>query len=63
MTAGHLAGAYTILLANAENKSLVEHEHTDFWVDRLDEIIPLLEYGFREEEEEGKGVGDGVGEG
>ena len=61
MTAGRLAGAMTILLANAENRFLVEHEHTDLWVDRLDEIIHLLEYGFREEkeEEERKGMREG----
>ncbi|EDN10582.1 HAD superfamily hydrolase [Histoplasma capsulatum] len=45
MTAGHLAGAATILLLNDHNRALKEHEHTHIWVKRLDDIISILEDG------------------
>ncbi|KAL7275213.1 hypothetical protein RUND412_001862 [Rhizina undulata] len=48
MTAGRRAGAATVLLANDVNKYLVDHEHTDYVVERLEEIIPILENGFTE---------------
>lgn len=46
MTAGHTAGAATVLLANEHNAHLKEHEHTDVWIDRLDDLIGMLEKGF-----------------
>jgi phosphoglycolate phosphatase-like HAD superfamily hydrolase len=46
MTAGHLAGAATVLLANEANLHLAEHQHTDLVVRRLDELIAVLEEGF-----------------
>ncbi|PGH15315.1 hypothetical protein AJ79_02480 [Helicocarpus griseus UAMH5409] len=48
MTAGHLAGAATILLLNDHNQALKEHEHTHFWIKRLDDMISILEYGIAE---------------
>ncbi|KAF2745279.1 HAD-like protein [Sporormia fimetaria CBS 119925] len=55
MTAGFKAGAATVLLVNDVNKHLVEHQHTDLVIKRLDELIGILEEGFEgrvEEEEE-----------
>jgi phosphoglycolate phosphatase-like HAD superfamily hydrolase len=46
MTAGHLAGAATVLLVNDVNAHLVEHEHTDVVIERLDELVGILEGGF-----------------
>jgi HAD superfamily hydrolase (TIGR01549 family) len=46
MTAGHRAGAATVLLVNDANKHLVEHEHTDLVVKQLDDLIDVLENGF-----------------
>lgn len=46
MTSGHRAGAATVLLANAENQELKGHEHTGMWIDRLDDLIAVLEDGF-----------------
>ncbi|KAF2812050.1 HAD-like protein [Mytilinidion resinicola] len=46
MTAGHLAGAATVLLANEANRDLAEHQHTDLVVRRLDQLIQVLEEGF-----------------
>ena len=46
MTAGHKAGAATVLLVNDRNQSLKEHEHTTLWIDRLDDLIEILENGF-----------------
>lgn len=56
MTAGHRAGAATILLVNEANAHLTEHEHTHFSINRLDELIGVLEEGFRVGE-----VGEGEG--
>ncbi|KAF6839627.1 had superfamily [Colletotrichum plurivorum] len=47
MTAGRRAGAATVLLANDVNVHLVNHEHTDLVIRRLDELIPILEDGFQ----------------
>ncbi len=52
MTAGHKAGSATVLLANESNQELKDHEHTGAWIDRLDEIIELLESGFEERSKE-----------
>ncbi|OHE94006.1 haloacid dehalogenase-like hydrolase [Colletotrichum orchidophilum] len=46
MTAGRRAGAATVLLANDVNVHLVDHEHTDLVIHRLDELIAILEEGF-----------------
>jgi phosphoglycolate phosphatase-like HAD superfamily hydrolase len=45
MTAGHMAGAMTVLLLNERNRPLMNHEHTDLWIERLDELIDILEDG------------------
>ncbi len=47
MTAGRMAGAATVLLVNEANAHLVEHEHTDLVISRLDELIDVLEHGFK----------------
>ncbi|KAE8349645.1 HAD-like domain-containing protein [Aspergillus coremiiformis] len=46
MTAGHTAGAATVLLLNDHNGHLKEHFHTDLCIKRLDELINILEEGF-----------------
>jgi phosphoglycolate phosphatase-like HAD superfamily hydrolase len=46
MTAGRLAGAATVLLVNESNLHLAEHLHTDLIVERLDELVEVLERGF-----------------
>ena len=48
MTAGHKAGAATLLLANESNQELKGNEHTGTWIERLDDLIGLLEVGFEE---------------
>ena len=50
MTAGFQAGAATVLLANDVNQDLKGHEHTGLWIERLDELISVLEKGFEERE-------------
>ncbi|KAK3988624.1 HAD-like domain-containing protein [Cladorrhinum sp. PSN332] len=45
ITAGKRAGAKTVLLVNDVNEHLVEHEHTDLVISRLDELIDVLEKG------------------
>lgn len=51
MTAGHKAGAATVLLANEGYGELKEHVHTGRWIERLDELIGILEAGFEERAE------------
>ncbi|MCJ1391256.1 hypothetical protein MMC18_004119 [Xylographa bjoerkii] len=46
MTAGHHAGAATVLLVNEVNEHLKEHEHTDVCIGSLDDLISVLENGF-----------------
>ncbi|KAF9891966.1 hypothetical protein FE257_002929 [Aspergillus nanangensis] len=46
MTAGHTAGAATVLLVNDHNGHLKEHAHTDVCIERLDELIEILDRGF-----------------
>ena len=46
MTAGYLAGAATVLLVNEFNAPLAEHEHTDLTIQKLDELIGILDRGF-----------------
>lgn len=45
MTAGRRAGAKTVLLANDVNRHLADHEHTDYVISQLDELIDVLENG------------------
>ena len=47
MTAGRHAGAATVLLVNPVNAHLAGHEHTDLTISRLDELIDVLEHGFK----------------
>lgn len=47
MTAGWRAGAATVLLVNDVNQHLTEHDHTDLVISRLDELIDVLEHGFK----------------
>lgn len=46
MTAGHTAGAATVLLLNERNAHLREHAHTDICINQLDELVDILEQGF-----------------
>lgn len=46
MTAGHMAGAATVLLLNERNVHLKEHPHTDLCIGRLDDLVGILEEGF-----------------
>ena len=46
MTAGYGAGAATVLILNSCNSRLKDHEHTDLWIERLDDLIEILERGF-----------------
>lgn len=46
MEAGRRAGAATVLLVNDVNRHLAEHEYTDLVIDRLDELVEVLEKGF-----------------
>lgn len=46
MTAGRRAGAATVLLVNPANEHLAKHEHTDLVIERLDDLIGVLEEGF-----------------
>ncbi|KAK3499056.1 HAD-like domain-containing protein [Neurospora hispaniola] len=45
MTAGRRAGAKTVLLVNDVNRHLVDHEHTDLVIERLDQLVDVLEEG------------------
>jgi HAD superfamily hydrolase (TIGR01549 family) len=59
MTAGHRAGAATVLLVNDVNKHLAEHAHTDLVVKQLDDLIEILDNGFEgrvEADEDGVGA-------
>ncbi|KAI1773342.1 HAD-like protein [Hypoxylon cercidicola] len=46
MTAGRHAGAATVLLVNDANRHLADHEHTDLVIERLDELVDVLDRGF-----------------
>ena len=52
MTAGHTAGAATVLLLNERNAHLREHAHTDLCITRLDQLVDILENGFVGDREE-----------
>lgn len=51
MTAGRRAGAATVLLVNDVNVHLADHEHTDLVIRRLDDLVPILEEGFKSRDE------------
>lgn len=46
MAAGYRAGAATVLLINDFNMHLKDHEYTDLCIERLDELIRILDEGF-----------------
>lgn len=46
MAAGRHAGAATVLLVTPVNHGLREHEYTDLSIDRLDDLIAILDGGF-----------------
>ncbi|KAI5857302.1 HAD-like protein [Durotheca rogersii] len=46
MTAGRRAGAATVLLVNDVNRHLADHDHTDLVIERLDDLVDVLERGF-----------------
>ncbi|KAI4133090.1 MAG: hypothetical protein LQ338_000355 [Usnochroma carphineum] len=48
MVAGYKAGAATVLLSSRDNEGLEEHEYTGVAVQRLDELVGMLEEGFEE---------------
>jgi phosphoglycolate phosphatase-like HAD superfamily hydrolase len=49
VAAGYRAGAATVLLRNEENEDVAKHHYTGLSINRLDELIDLLEKGFAEE--------------
>ena len=53
MVAGYEAGAATVLLACEGNEELKGHACTGTWVQRLDELVGVLEGGFVERGEKG----------
>jgi hypothetical protein len=46
MAAGRHAGAATVLLVSPVNQELHQHEYTDLSIDRLDDLITILDEGF-----------------
>jgi phosphoglycolate phosphatase-like HAD superfamily hydrolase len=46
MSAGRRAGAATVLLVNEENEKSREADEVDLVIERLDELIDILEKGF-----------------
>lgn len=50
MTAGRRAGAATVLLLNDVNQTAAEHDDTDVCINRLDDLVKLLEGGFDSED-------------
>lgn len=48
MVAGAAAGTATVLLTGVDNQELKENEHTGFWIERLDDLVDVLEAGLRE---------------
>jgi phosphoglycolate phosphatase-like HAD superfamily hydrolase len=47
MAAGRAAGAATVLLVNEANQHLADHEHTDLVIEKLDDLVAILERGFQ----------------
>ncbi|KAL9030883.1 MAG: hypothetical protein Q9196_001026 [Gyalolechia fulgens] len=48
MVAGYKAGAATVLLSSKDNEGLERHEYTGRSIERLDELVGMLEKGFEE---------------
>lgn len=48
MAAGHGAESATVLLAREGNEDLREHKQTGLIIERLDDLIGILEEGFEE---------------
>ena len=48
MIAGSRAGAATVLLACEGNAELKQHDCTGRWIERLDELMEILDSGFEE---------------
>ncbi|MCJ1273935.1 hypothetical protein MMC21_001728 [Puttea exsequens] len=48
MAAGYRAGCATVLLVCDGNEELKRHEYTGTWIERLDELISMLDGGFEE---------------
>lgn len=46
MAAGYRAGAATVLLVNEHNERARDHEYTDLTIERLDDLIGILDNGF-----------------
>ncbi len=46
LAAGYRAGAATVLLVNEENEHLAQHEYLDVAVQRLDDLVDVLDQGF-----------------
>lgn len=61
MMAGYRAGAATVLLVNEGNEGLKGHECTGMWIERLDQLVGVLEGGFEEGGRE-RGGGEGGSE-
>lgn len=52
MVAGYRAGAATVLLSSKDNEGLERHEYTGVAIERLDDLVGMLEEGFEEKEKE-----------
>ncbi|KAL8775012.1 MAG: hypothetical protein Q9209_000491 [Squamulea sp. 1 TL-2023] len=50
MVAGYKAGAATVLLLSKNNEGLESHEYTGVAIERLDDLVGILEEGFEERE-------------
>ncbi|KAL8951652.1 MAG: hypothetical protein Q9222_002380 [Ikaeria aurantiellina] len=50
MVAGYKAGAATVLIRSEDNDGLEGHEYTGVAIERLDELVGVLEEGFVERE-------------
>ena len=48
MAAGYAAGSATVLLASEGNKELREHGQTGLVIERLDDLIGILDEGFEQ---------------
>ena len=58
MLAGHTAGGAPVGLANESNAALKAHERTGMWIERLDELVEILEAGFEERSGAERAVSD-----
>jgi phosphoglycolate phosphatase-like HAD superfamily hydrolase len=46
MTAGRHSGAATVLLVSEANQHLIAHPNTDLAIEKLDDLIEILDKGF-----------------